>query len=252
MRSFFLPPDRGYSQLWWRDWWFVAVLVLIALAGGVIGCIARADERDEAKAKAALALARAKREREQTKVASRLTCHTDQALAEKEAAKSHKHLVLWVGVTCAEHPELRKALDQAVHCHVEKWAGSSEPRVVIKGGDGMVYYVTPEKIDDRTATKVLRTWALPAGPPPVHGAKAGVAEELSRRTRAPCEICGPTCDCGPGCVCDRETAKRKAIAVRPLSSDQSPPVIVTPIYPNLPPVHTHAAPITGQICVGGS
>lgn len=155
--------------------WLISVTALILAAPIVAG------EQDKAKASAALALAKAKREREQTQLVVKklpaTACHTDYATAVKEAEKTGKPLVLWVGMNCESEPDLRKALDKAVHCHVEVANKSAKPRVLITGGDGIMRGYAKEKIDEDTAAKIMSAWNLPAQPPP---ARAGIGIEETR------------------------------------------------------------------------
>lgn len=162
-----------------------AVLLMLWLAIAfqfVVVVRAQGDEGGEAKAKGALALAKAKRERDNSK-AQTLACHTDYATAAKEAEKTGKPLVVWVGVQCVEHPGLRKALDSAVHCHATEWHKNKEARIVIQGSDGNEYYVTPEKIKADTADKLKAKWELPYVPP-VRG-DARISEEVFYRPAPP-------------------------------------------------------------------
>ena len=208
------------------------------------GVLAHADETDTAKAKAALALAKVKREREHAKTSeiSAMTCHMNLTEAEREVERTGKRLVLWVGVTCNDHPQLRQLLDVAVHCHVDKWRGDDEPRIVIRGGDGNEYFVYPAKMTDetKTAANIKKAWAKVYVPPPDPPKRAGVSEELSRKAKAaPCDLCGLACDCGAGCVCDREAVKRKAggMASRSVGETivQVPPAYYTmPVYYTMP------------------
>jgi hypothetical protein len=233
-----LPPDRGCNQPRWRDWLTIAVLSVIVIIAGIGSCKARGEDKDETKAKGALALAKAKRERETSKAAAaEASCHTDLAKAEAEVEKSGKRLVLWVGVTCSEHPELRKLLDNAVHCRLDKWrTGDDEPRIVIRGGDAIEYFVYPRKMtsETRTAENIKKAWARTYVPPPDPPKRAGISEELSRKKAAgPCTLCGPGCDCGPGCVCDQQAAKRKAAAAKATThaaAAAAAPVLYQPVY----------------------
>ncbi len=111
-----------------RDDLFVVWLALLAYLVG--GCTARGENLPEAQARATLALAKAKRDREAT------SCFTDLASAKLESRRTRKPLVLWVGVTCAEHGELRRDLKDAIHCHVREHDGDRSPRIVIEAGDG--------------------------------------------------------------------------------------------------------------------
>ena len=159
------------------------------IAAALVLCVtARGQDADpdcksaECKAKAALALAKAKREREAVKAKeqTQLVCHTDYAAAVKEAEKSGKPMVLWVGVQCADYPALRKALGNAVHCHMTERRGQKEPGIVIMGGDGIEYFVRPEKITVNTADKIKEAWARPYTPPPIRS-DVRIQEEISRR-----------------------------------------------------------------------
>lgn len=242
-----------------------AVVLVFALA-------VHADEKDEVKAKSALALAKAKREREQSKAAAQMACHLDLDSAQKEAEKSGKRLVLWVGVTCKDHPQLRTLLDAAVHCHLDSWRGDDEPRIVIRGGDGMEYVAYPQKMtsETKTAENIKKAWARTYVPPPDPPKRAGISEELSKRkATGPCQLCGAVCDCGAGCVCDRETAKRKtggaaarttgeAVVPAPLVYyTPATPVYSYPVY-SVPSFGFRAGVALGRIgasigaCVGGA
>jgi len=140
---------------------------------------ARGQEKDEAQASAALALAKAKREREQAKAraSAAMSCHSDYDKAVAEAERAGKSLVLWVGVSCESHPELRRALGNAVHCHMKERRGQKEPGIVIMGGDGIEYVVRPEKIKPTTADKIKEAWRRPYIPP-VRG-DVRIVEEMS-------------------------------------------------------------------------
>lgn len=157
-----------------------AILVMfgIALLFQLTYTAAANGQDKEAESRAALALAKAKREREQAKAKTvALACHSDYTVAAAEAARSKKPLVLWVGVKCSDIPELRKALSEAVHCHLAIQRGDDTPRIVIQGGDGVEYYVRPERIADDTAAKIRQKWELPYVPP--RRADILIAEEFT-------------------------------------------------------------------------
>lgn len=125
-----------------------------------------ADEKDVARAKAALALAKAKRERVEAKAtATEMECHKDYAAAVEEAKRLELPLVLWVGVKCKQHPELRKALTNAVHCHQESTPRYKEPAIVVQGSDGNEYFIRPENVTAETPAKIREKWSLPYVPP---------------------------------------------------------------------------------------
>ena len=84
--------------------------------------------------------------------------------------------MIWSGVTCVDHPQLRKGLSGAVHCHVKKWHGLDEPRIIIQGSDGNEYYVVPAKIKDDTADKIKAKWELEFVPPIRRD--VGISEEI--------------------------------------------------------------------------
>lgn len=154
--------------------WRLSALLVVAL----VVPLARGQDDSEARAKAALALAKAKREREKGKGAEvPADCHKDYTAAVREAERTGKPMVLWVGVQCTDHPELRKDLRNAVHCHMARRAGQREPGVVIIGGDGIEYVVRPEKINATTADKIREAWARPYVPP-IRG-DVRISEEIS-------------------------------------------------------------------------
>jgi hypothetical protein len=153
---------------------FVLLLAFgVRAARGQVGEVAE----DESKARAALALAKAKRQREAAK-AHQLDCHTDYAAAAKAAEQTGKRMVVWCGLECTDYPELRLALASAVHVHVPVWRGDRSPGIMIRGGDGIEYWLRPEKIDAAAADRIKRAWAKPYEPP--KRGDAGIGEDLSR------------------------------------------------------------------------
>lgn len=127
---------------------FFAWLALVAFLIG--GCSARGGED---QARAALALAKAKRERETA------SCFADYEAAVAAAKRADKHLVLWVGMKCSDHPRLRRELNDAIHCHVPSRHGDRTPRLEIEGADGIGWFVRAEKIGPDTSRKVREKWA---------------------------------------------------------------------------------------------
>ncbi len=170
------PRDYGYGPGWWTDWFFILLIVALVVLSGLVTSIARGGEKETGEASAALALAQAKRERDAKAVAAS-ACFTDLATAQKECDRTGKPIVVWVGIQCKDYPTLRKPLDAAVHVHVRKFAGSDEPCVVIKGGDGINYWIRPENIQSTTAEKIKQAWARPYVAP--KRLDVGIAEEIS-------------------------------------------------------------------------
>ncbi len=126
---------------------FFAWLAFAAFTIG--GCTAaHGDEPYMAKARAALALAKAKRERES------MSCFADYDAAVAAARRFDKHLVLWVGMKCSDHPGLRRDLADAIHCHLPAQHGDRTPRVVIEGANGIEWYVRAERIGPDTVRKI--------------------------------------------------------------------------------------------------
>lgn len=145
--------------------------LLNGLALLVVTALSAAEPDPAATAKGALSLAKAKREREQAKGAPpAFSCHTDYILASAEAKRTGKHLVTWIGMKCTDVPELRKGLDEAVHCHVTAMDGNGTPRVEYRAADGTSYYVLKGNIDANTATKIKESWK-PASVPQARLAK---------------------------------------------------------------------------------
>lgn len=155
-----------------RDARYDLLLVWLALAGFAAGggCTTARGEDAEATARAALALAKAKRDREA------VGCFADYEAAAAEARRLKKPLVLWVGMTCADHPGLRRELGDAVHCHLPRRGRDPAPSLVIPGADGVEWFVRSEKIGPDTARKVRAKWAAPPEPP--LRPDVGVGEEL--------------------------------------------------------------------------
>jgi hypothetical protein len=147
LRYFILEARSAGSEL------FFAWLAFAAFLIG--GCTARGDE---AEARAALALARAKREREAT------SCFVDYEAAVVAAKRRDKHLVLWVGMQCSDHPQLRRDLGDAIHCHLPSQHGDRTARILIEGADGVEWFIRPEKISSETARKIRAKWAGPKVP----------------------------------------------------------------------------------------
>ena len=149
MRSFL--RDLAFQVRSARGDIIVAWLVLLVFTVG--GCaVARGEETPESISRAALALAKAKREREAA------SCHFDYDSAVAEARRLRKPLVLWIGVTCTEHPGLRRELNDAVHCHLSVHNNDRTPRVAIEDRDGTEWYVRAEKIGAETARKLRSKW----------------------------------------------------------------------------------------------
>ena len=131
----------------------------------------RSSERgDEATARVRLVLAKAKRERQSS------NCFTDHAAAVAEARRLKKPLVLWVAVKCSEHTRLRSELSDAVHCHVAQQNRDHTPRIVIEGGDGVEWFVRPDKIGPDTAWKIRAKWRAPSAP--LLRRDVGISEEV--------------------------------------------------------------------------
>lgn len=130
---------------------FFAWLAFVAFLIG--GCTARGDDSHEAESRAALALAKAKRERETGR------CFSDYEAAIAAAKRANKHLVLWVGMKCGDHPQLRRELADAIHCHLPSQHGDRTPRIVIEGADGIEWFVPSEKIGPETVRRIREKWA---------------------------------------------------------------------------------------------
>lgn len=140
-------------------------LAIAALLIVIVEDIADGAEQDNDidKAKAALALAQAQRERETIKNAVALAekgqCVDNLAAARLAAKELKKPLVLWVGMTCETHKDVRNALPEAVHCHLPQYHGSNKARLVIPEPDGTEYKV--ETFDETTPIGVRKRMGLP-------------------------------------------------------------------------------------------
>lgn len=129
------------------------LVVWLALVAFMIGgCRTRGETTAESKARAALVLAKVKRERES------MGCHVDLATAQAESRRRRRPLVLWVNLACSQHPELRRQLNEAVHCHVPSRDNDRSPRLLIRGEDGTEWFVPPEKIGPDTAQRIRAKW----------------------------------------------------------------------------------------------
>ncbi len=193
----------------------------VVLAAALSLSVASAGDPDpKAKAAAALALAQAQRTREHVVADAAAGCYddADYKVAQRFAAREDKPLVLWIGMRCTERPAVRKALGDAVHCHLKERYGDPTPRVAVVGRDGNDYFVRREKVTDETAGKLRAKWeAVPATKP----ADARPIE-VSRRV-SPCAKCAEKdegCTCIGGCPCE---ATARAV----------PPII----YPTAPPAY---------------
>lgn len=145
LRYFFIEARAARTELLFA--WLAFIAFLIG------GCTVRGDELHEAESRAALALAKAKRERETT------SCFVDYEAAVAAAKRADKHLVLWVGMKCGDHPELRRDLADAIHCHLPSQRGDRTPRIVIEGADGIEWFVRSEKIGPDTVRRIREKWA---------------------------------------------------------------------------------------------
>ena len=93
----------------------------------------------DADVEAALALAKAKHGLVTIRdLRNASGCWTDLKAAKTVAAAGGKPLVLWVGMTCSELPEVRAALADCVHCHLDVDAAGPGVRVLLR--DGVSYY----------------------------------------------------------------------------------------------------------------
>lgn len=112
------------------------IVVVIVVALIVTGQFSRAYGGDdpEVRAKAALALAAKARERDNAKYQAAIAknpCKTDWAETEKEALRTGKAVVIWVGMKCCDNKDLRLALPDALHIHLDTMNDNSKPRVVL-------------------------------------------------------------------------------------------------------------------------
>ncbi len=110
----------------------LSVCVLLFAAFGV----AFGEVPPEAKAKAALALAdcQGPKTRGVASKVVRPACHVDVESAFETAKKNDTRVVIWVGMTCEDEPEIRDALDGATHCHQATYHGDKTPRILIYHG----------------------------------------------------------------------------------------------------------------------
>lgn len=131
--------------------------------------VAHADDA-AAKAKAALALAKAQRERQATSTAAKPKpraivvedCYEDLTLAKTVAATLNRPLVLWVGMSCREAPEVCDQLRaDAVSCHVKTYKGDSTPRVVVPDPKGEEYRVLKSEINKDSSISIRLRMGLP-------------------------------------------------------------------------------------------
>jgi hypothetical protein len=108
------------------------------------------DNTDAARIRAALTLAKCAREREAIKSQMTATgCFTDRDVAEKYAKAQGKPLIVWMGMECETMPTIRKALGDAVHCHVKSdgSAGGVPQLMYQTHGSEKWWYVTREQLD---------------------------------------------------------------------------------------------------------
>jgi hypothetical protein len=114
---------------------------------------------EETRAKAALSLAAKSREREHAKylqAVAKNPCRTDWNEAEKEAITTGKAVVIWVGMKCCDNKELRLALPDAIHVHLDTMNGNSKARVVLAHPaktDNALLIVEKEKINTTTGER---------------------------------------------------------------------------------------------------
>jgi len=156
----------------WRVYFFDVCMVAFFLLIAVIYITSFAygiEPTPEAKAKAALALAKSARERvgpvralivEKSDVKPvELVCFEDYSKARAIALKEGKPLVLWVNLTCEEHPGLRRSLGEAIHCWMPDRGGDASPRIIVQGGDDITYTIRAERLSERTPEIVKSVWA---------------------------------------------------------------------------------------------
>lgn len=165
----------------------------IGVMGGIVVCLGAAmallliietrvfgeepqsiSEKD--KAKATLALARAAKERadkeeeaekQNAKIAiekaEKGECLSDLKASMAAAKALKKPLVLWVGLNCEKHKDVRNALSECVHCHLESYHGSNSPRLIVTDKQGVEYKI--EKFDWSTPIGVRARMGLDVAKP---------------------------------------------------------------------------------------
>lgn len=97
-------------------------------------CSSLAYGDDEVWAQTALSLASAARERDNAKYQAAIysnPCRSDWDETEKEALRTGKAVVIWVGMKCCENKELRLTLPDALHIHLPSMNDNPSPRVVL-------------------------------------------------------------------------------------------------------------------------
>ena len=100
----------------------------LALLFGM-GASAQATALEPETARVAMAIAEAEHA---ARIAPAMAaCYIDLAEAKTAAAKGRKPVVVWVALHCADHPEIREGLSDAIHCHQDTFGGSAEPRLVV-------------------------------------------------------------------------------------------------------------------------
>ena len=92
-------------------------------------------------------------------------CHDSYDAALEEAKSSARAAVFWVGVRCTDRPELREALSDCVHCHLDDWGGDQGPYLVIRTAAGDWYRVRDFK-ESSVREVVPRKTRAPAASPP--------------------------------------------------------------------------------------
>lgn len=147
MAHLYLPPSQPEPVFRTVARLFSWLVFFVAIAWLMGPPRAKGEEKPptpaelKARFEVALSLAKAKRERETKEAVVAASCFRDLALAQTEAEKSKKKLVLWVGMKCEDYPTLRAELSDCVHCHVARYNDDETPRLVITANDGKQYRV---------------------------------------------------------------------------------------------------------------
>lgn len=146
--------------------WLSKVVCLLCVVGS-----SRAEDVPTQKAKAALALAEAQRLREKLVSAPKERakvvetdpsgCFDDLDIARSVSKTLKKPLVLYVGMTCKDVPEVDKALgDDVVKVHLKAYNNNPNPRIVFPDPKGVEFTVPLKSVDGTTPVGIRNRMGL--------------------------------------------------------------------------------------------
>lgn len=150
-----------------RNSWLDAMLFLVACLLSLLlvavqpsFLFAESDEAFRMRVQMALLQKQREKERDVTGLPTRFFSLVNRDQAAEKAFREDRPLVLWVGMTCGDAPELRVSLATAVHCLVPENGGNTRPRVILVNPADYSRGTTWNRgeIDATTAAQIMRAY----------------------------------------------------------------------------------------------